>query len=138
MAAVHLIQFWLSHVHLWYLGLKFKLVIYIYYVCTSVRQLAKVCSSLSASIFRFCFLFSFLPYWKCNFPLSPHVRLLVGWLVGLSCNSFIHFHTTIGVLVSLKLPPYPHYDSFLEFHFFQISSLILIPICNSIWTETVT
>ena len=26
-------------------------------------------------------------YWKCNFPMAPHVRLLVGGLVGLSMFS---------------------------------------------------
>ena len=33
-------------------------------------------------------------YWKCNFPMTPHVRLLVGWLVGRSvgrsvCHNFL-------------------------------------------------
>ena len=31
--------------------------------------------------------------WKCNFPITPHVLLLVDGLVGL------HFHAPIGALV---------------------------------------
>ena len=40
----------------------------------------------------------FLSYWKLNFPMTPHVRLSVGWLLGLSiCHNS---HSPIGALVS--------------------------------------
>ena len=49
-------------------------------------------------------------YWKCHFPMTPHVRLLVSQLVGPSvslfvCHNFLqeggklHFHAPIGALV---------------------------------------
>ena len=46
-------------------------------------------------------------WWKRNFPMNPHARLLVGCLFGRSvCHNFlkgreVHFHDPIGVFVSV-------------------------------------
>ena len=38
----------------------------------NVHELAQTMISFIVSLFS---------YWQCNFPMSPHVRLLVGWSV---------------------------------------------------------
>ena len=36
-------------------------------------------------------------FWKFNFPMNPHVNLLVGWSVETKKGK-LNFHTTIGAL----------------------------------------
>ena len=38
-------------------------------------------------------------YWKCNFPMNPHVHLFVGRSVGWSFG-LLHFHVPIGALLN--------------------------------------
>ena len=76
-----------------------------------------------------------LNYWKCNFPINPHVRLSVSWLIGGSrmscrlvgrmvCQSFLK--VTLPLILSWQLPFFLS-KAIFKTHFVYFLHHLLIP-----------